>query len=268
MSVSVKLPAFFVVATLVLSAAPAIQCEETSASIATVRVTDRNGNPMRGARVFVTVQTDAREPKRLVDGKLTGDGTIDIPAPDAKLDVRGFIVNVGKRTFEVGRFTLDDLETSHQFKFLMPPDEGDEAPDIVLADLFTGETQPLSAFRGQVVFLDFWASWCGPCQKPMEHNQDVMTRRAADWDGKATIIALSIDAEKEDALNHVEAKGWMAIPLYWDAGWQSESPRAYGVEAIPRGFLIDKNGVIQWRGNPRSIDPEELIDGLLSADPN
>jgi len=47
--------------------------------------------------------------------------------------------------------------------------------------------------QGEVWLLDFWATWCPPCQKPMAHNQDMITRRGGDWGSNVRIIGLSID---------------------------------------------------------------------------
>lgn len=243
--------------------------ENPANSVAIIRVVDRQGQPMSDARVFVTIQTEAYAPRRLIDGQLSADGTFDVPHPEPGVEVREFIVNVGARDFEVGRFNRPDSQVNRTIEFVMPPVQGDAAPDIALVDLFSAERKMLSDLRGQVVFLDFWASWCEPCQEPMSHNQDIMTRRGLDWDGKATIVALSIDEEKEDAVAHVKRREWTAMRHFWSAdgtetGWNSTAPREFGISSIPTAFLIGRDGIIQWRGNPRHINPEEFIDSALS----
>ena len=49
--------------------------------------------------------------------------------------------------------------------------------------------------EGQVILLDFWATWCPPCQGPMAHNQEMLTKHKADWGDKVRIIGLSIDQD-------------------------------------------------------------------------
>merc|ERR1711907_267186 len=64
------------------------------------------------------------------------------------------------------------------------PFEGDEPTQIVHNE-------------GEVILLDFWATWCPPCQKPMAHNQEMLEKREKDWAGKVRIIGLSIDKEAD-----------------------------------------------------------------------
>lgn len=49
---------------------------------------------------------------------------------------------------------------------------------------------------GQVILLDFWATWCPPCQKPMAHNQEMLSRNKGAWGSKVRLIGLSIDDNK------------------------------------------------------------------------
>ena len=47
--------------------------------------------------------------------------------------------------------------------------------------------------EGQVILIDFWATWCPPCQKPMEHNQHMLAENASKWADKVRIIGFSMD---------------------------------------------------------------------------
>jgi hypothetical protein len=96
-----------------------------------------------------------------------------------------------------------------------------------------------------------------------------MSRHSSDWEGKAILVALSIDDAQADAARHVESKGWTAIRHFWSAagsepGWNSDAPRTYGIDGIPTAFLIDTDGKILWRGNPRQVEVEEMISEQLA----
>lgn len=141
---------------------------------------------------------------------------------------------------------------------------GAPAEDFEVENILTGQTVKLSDFKGQVVFVDFWASWCPPCQAPMAENQKLMEKHAADWAGKAVILGVSLDEKLETIQEHVKSKGWTAPVQTWAVGdWKSPAAKAYKVTGVPTAVLVDKQGNIAWSGHPASIDVETKIEALL-----
>jgi thiol-disulfide isomerase/thioredoxin len=142
---------------------------------------------------------------------------------------------------------------------------GTEAPDIEFTLLADGAAKKLSSYRGKVVVIDFWASWCGPCQAPMAKMQTYRELHPA-WGDKVELIALSIDNTKDAAANHLASKGWNTTTNAWagDGGFRAPAPTAYGVRGIPIAFVIDAAGKIAASGHPGSLDIGGIVDGLLA----
>ena len=159
-------------------------------------------------------------------------------------------------------------ESEEQLKYQAPPGGikvGQTAPEIDLYDWEKNETHKLSDYRGQVVYLDFWASWCGPCQGPMRKNNDLMKKNAEKWKDKAVIIGLSGDRDLEAIKKHLKKTKWNAVKQYWDT--DSKASKAYNIKGFPSCYLIDQNGMIVWMGHPNGLDTENKINELIAKGP-
>lgn len=139
---------------------------------------------------------------------------------------------------------------------------GQEAPDISLPDP-SGKTRSLKSLRGKVVLLDFWASWCGPCRR---ENPNVVAVYNKYKDKGFDIFSVSLDGvdPRQGSAPGGEERGreaWKqaisADGLIWEnhvsdlKKWGSAAAALYGVQSIPKTFLIDKEGkiaVIETRG--------------------
>lgn len=64
------------------------------------------------------------------------------------------------------------------------------------------------------MMIDFWATWCPPCQKPMQHNEDMLTANKDKWDGKVKIVGLSIDKDAATVKTHITNKNWNS-PIHY-----------------------------------------------------
>ena len=112
---------------------------------------------------------------------------------------------------------------------------GDAAPAFALPTA-AGETIALDALRGRVVYVDFWASWCGPCRRSFPWMNDLQRKYAARG---LTIVAINVDRRRADAERFLQQTPAAFTVLYDEAG---TSPAAFAVKGMPSSYLIDSGG--------------------------
>lgn len=112
------------------------------------------------------------------------------------------------------------------------------APDFTLKDL-EGNQVSLSDFRGKTVFINFWATWCGPCRAEMPEIESIH-QEYKDQD----VVVIGIDLfEPEDAVRQYTQEGGYSWIFVIDT--TGEVTANYEVTAIPTSFFIDSDGIIQ-----------------------
>ena len=122
---------------------------------------------------------------------------------------------------------------------------GAAAPDFIATDA-TGKAVKISDYRGKVVILDFWATWCGPCISSMPHTQEV----AAHYKNQGVVVLASCtsdDRKKFDTWVKRNQAQYPDINFSHDPqerGPNRASHKLYGVGGIPQQFIIDRDGNI------------------------
>ncbi len=127
-----------------------------------------------------------------------------------------------------------------------------------------GGTTSLESLKGKYVYIDVWATWCGPCLQEIPSLQKVEEQ----FQGKNIVfVSISIDntKDREKWSNLVNKKELGGIQLLADKEWDSKFIKGYNIQAIPRFILIDTNGNIVNAQAPKPSAPKliELLNSLL-----
>lgn len=151
------------------------------------------------------------------------------------------------------------------FAHAKPVSSGAEAPDFslpVLQNSSSGTEMTLSSMKGKVVYVDLWASWCGPCRVSLPILNGIREKYSADG---FEVLAVNIDEDSMDAVDFL-TKHPVSYPVLLDP--ESSVPSVYEPKGMPTAYLIDKNGVVRYvhasfnKGD--EVEIEEKILKLLA----
>jgi peroxiredoxin len=164
-----------------------------------------------------------------------------------------------------GLVLLFILLTSVPLQTLHAVETGNAAPDCTLPAVGDNASYAIRQFQGKVVYVDFWASWCGPCAKSFPFLNQLHN---ALKDKGLQVLGVNLDENPEDA------KAFMSdypvdFPVAKDTGEQCA--RKFDVKAMPSSYLVDRNGIVRhvhFGFRPgEAEDVRKLVEQLLAEAP-
>ena len=136
--------------------------------------------------------------------------------------------------------------------------EGDQAPTFKYLDI-NGKEVSLSDLKGKYVYIDVWATWCGPCQYELPHLKELEKK----MNGKKIVfVSISCDKDKAAWEKMVKEQGLGGVQLH--NGGDREFMTAFGIRGIPRFILLDKEGKVVNANmtRPSNAETEKTLKAL------
>ena len=133
------------------------------------------------------------------------------------------------------------------------------APAFTLASRAGGEVS-LADLKGQVVMINFWASWCGPCRQEFPALDQIYAKYKPMG---FTLVAINVESEKSDAEKFL-SRTPASFPILFDPDNKVSSQ--YGVSAMPTTILVDRQGRVRWLHRAyKPGDEAEYIEQIRAA---
>ena len=156
-----------------------------------------------------------------------------------------------------GKYLVNDDQRTRMQQIIAKLDKnetGNLAAPFKLPDT-TGKMHALSDYRGKIVYIDFWATWCGPCKGEIPY----MTKLEEEYASNPDIVFISVsvdkEADKQKWMDMVKEKGMKGIQLF-TSNLKSQVSEPYHIDAIPRFVLIGRDGKLINGDAPRPSSDE------------
>jgi peroxiredoxin len=135
--------------------------------------------------------------------------------------------------------------------------EGSKFPDFEEKDL-AGNPLSVAQFKGKVLLIDFWATWCGPCVAELPNVLKAYEKHHSEG---FEILGISLDKDEQKLKDFMKSKNMTWVQYFDGKGWQSKLAGKYGVNSIPATYLLDGEGKII----AKNLRGEALEEALVKA---
>ncbi len=166
--------------------------------------------------------------------RVDADGTVTLPGAPSETGT----------TTPAGGSTQNPAVTAVRANLPVGTKVGQVAPDFTLHDS-SGKAVHLSDFLGHVVILDFWRSTCPACQSALPNLESLYKSYQ---DKGLKVVSISLDASPKDGQTYLSHNGYSGFVELWNEPAGSPVYEVYGVTSIPFTYVIDRHGVIRFKG--------------------
>jgi len=150
----------------------------------------------------------------------------------------------------------------HKTEFKIGPEVGKQAPEFPNGTkTISGQPISISQYKGDVVLLDFWATWCSPCMAERKYITDVV--RFNWWRKDFHVIGVMLDSNKEGVGRYIRGYFQPETQVCDEKGFDGDIVKKYDIQAIPELILIDRKGVVR-EVHVNAADLEKKVAALLA----
>ncbi len=135
---------------------------------------------------------------------------------------------------------------------------GDKAaPAFELPSIYNGEILKLDDYKGRMILIDFWASWCGPCQVSLPKYDQLRNELQLKYGAESfEVLAINVDVTKQEAIDFLETRPLGFPVLREDTG---ATQQKYQIVGLPASFLVDQNGNILFAHQGFSLSYKDYL---------
>lgn len=127
-----------------------------------------------------------------------------------------------------------------------------------------GDPVILDDYKGKVVYVDVWASWCGPCRAEFPYSKQLQERLTPKQKEQVVFLYLSIDDTEEVWKRALNTLGLVGEQGFSKGGWNSKTVQYFGIQSIPRYILINKKGQVTDENAKRPSMTDAILNDILT----
>jgi thiol-disulfide isomerase/thioredoxin len=205
------------------------------------------------------VSVEIRGKKALLDGKTVGETASLLRGPVGTELVLTVMRSEDGETVRVP-LKREPLEIAGVSDATYKAFIGKPAPNLKLTSLDGSEARQITDYRGRIVVLDFWASWCPTCYAPVSKMQSMLAKNPR-WKGEVELITVTVDSDLSKAVDVIDKHKWNNTQ---NRAVDVEKLNAAGIRVIPLVVIIGRDGTIVAMADAHALDIEHEVAALLA----
>jgi thiol-disulfide isomerase/thioredoxin len=165
------------------------------------------------------------------------------------------LISVGALALSLVGYTAYQSNTTKENTIAVVPQSSATLPDFMVKT-DQGKTVNLKNFKGKKVFVNLWATWCGPCRREMPSIEALYNKTKGK---KVEFVMLSLDDDFNKAINY-KSTNKFTMPMYYPAG---NMPALFNVDGIPATFVFDEKGeLVKTIQGSTNYDTQDFVNLL------